>query len=69
MLTLSRKVGEKIEIGEDVVITVQRISGHHTVRLAIDAPDDVTILRSELLAAVNEERKTDEDVSTLRSSI
>ncbi len=47
MLVLSRKVGEKIEIGHGITVEVRRISGHR-VALAFAAPDDVRILRSEL---------------------
>jgi carbon storage regulator len=47
MLILSRKVGEKIQIGDDVTVTVVRIIGGG-VRLAIDAPKSLTIVRQEL---------------------
>lgn len=47
-LCLSRYEGEKILIGDDIVITVVRIS-KDKVRLGIDAPKEVTIFRSELL--------------------
>jgi carbon storage regulator len=49
MLVLSRKPGEKIVIGDDITLTVVRVQGNQ-VRLAIDAPDDVRILRGELVA-------------------
>ncbi|CAN5407307.1 hypothetical protein BH11PLA2_BH11PLA2_34360 [soil metagenome] len=47
MLVLSRKIGEKIRIGTDVLVTVVRI-GPTTVRLGIEAPEDVEIVRTEL---------------------
>jgi carbon storage regulator len=47
MLVLTRKEGEKICIGDDVVITVVR-SGGDKVRLGIEAPSNQLILRSEL---------------------
>jgi carbon storage regulator len=47
MLVLSRKPGEKLFIGEDVTLTVLQVAGHR-VRLAIDAPGQVRILRAEL---------------------
>lgn len=47
MLVLSRKPGEKILIGENVTITIVRI-GPNTVRLGIDAPRDMNIVRDEL---------------------
>ncbi len=48
MLVLSRKPMECINIGDNIVITVLRIQGH-TVRLGIDAPTSVQVIRSELL--------------------
>jgi carbon storage regulator len=52
MLVLSRKPGEKILIGDNVTITVVRI-GPNTVRIGIEAPQDMHILREELQAAVS----------------
>lgn len=48
MLTLSRREGETIHIGEDVVVHVTRIEGGK-VRLSIAAPRSVPIMRGELL--------------------
>ena len=47
MLVLSRKVGERILIGSEVIITVVRI-GPNAVRLGIQAPKDMNIVREEL---------------------
>lgn len=47
MLTLSRRPGETIEIGDDIVIHFNRISGNQ-VSVSIEAPDDVDIWRGEL---------------------
>lgn len=47
MLVLSRKPGQKIHIGENVVIEVMRVHGH-SVRIAIDAPREVNVRRGEL---------------------
>jgi len=52
MLVLTRKVGEKIYLGDDVVITVTAISGQQ-VRLGFTAPPEVSILRNELLVRGN----------------
>ena len=49
MLVLSRKIGEKIDIGSDIVITVVAVQGNK-VRIGIEAPEQVTILRGELTA-------------------
>jgi carbon storage regulator len=48
MLVLGRKLGEKVHIGNHITITVVAIQGNR-VRLAIDAPDQVRIMRAELL--------------------
>uniref|UniRef100_A0A7C2K2D2 Translational regulator CsrA n=1 Tax=Schlesneria paludicola TaxID=360056 RepID=A0A7C2K2D2_9PLAN len=47
MLVLSRKPGEKILIGDNVTVTIVRI-GPNTVRLGIDAPREMNIVREEL---------------------
>jgi len=47
MLVLSRKHGEKINIGHNIVLTVLKSQGG-TVRLGIEAPPQVKILRAEL---------------------
>ena len=48
VLALTRKIGQSINIGDDVVITVERIKGNFA-RLVISAPDEVFILRTELV--------------------
>lgn len=50
MLILQRKAGESLLIGEDITIRVISVDGTR-VRLAITAPEDVSILRSELVVA------------------
>ena len=50
MLVLSRKIGERILIGDDVVITVARITGGG-VRLGVEAPRDLPVVREELTVA------------------
>ena len=47
MLVLSRKVGERILVGDQVTITVVRIVGGG-VRLGIEAPTDLPVVREEL---------------------
>jgi carbon storage regulator len=48
MLVLSRRKGESIVIGDQVRVTVVEIHGRR-VRLAIDAPAEVKVLRAELV--------------------
>ncbi|OUT61811.1 MAG: hypothetical protein CBB71_03725 [Rhodopirellula sp. TMED11] len=47
MLVLSRKVGQKLLIGDDVVMTVHKINGNRAV-LMIDAPKQMSIQRAEV---------------------
>ncbi|QDU95901.1 carbon storage regulator [Lignipirellula cremea] len=47
MLVLSRKEGERLKLGDSIVITVVRVSGEK-VRLGIEAPADLLVLREEL---------------------
>lgn len=48
MLILTRNAGEAVMIGSDVCVTVLGVKGRQ-VRLGIRAPDDVRVLRDELL--------------------
>ena len=47
MLVLSRKEAERIRLGDSIVLTIVRVSGDK-VRLGIEAPSDVIVLREEL---------------------
>jgi carbon storage regulator len=47
MLVLSRKENERIRLGDDIVVTVVRLTGDK-VRLGIEAPSNILVLRDEL---------------------
>ncbi|GIW94704.1 MAG: hypothetical protein KatS3mg110_2745 [Pirellulaceae bacterium] len=47
MLVLSRRESERIRLGDNIVVTVVRVSGDR-VRLGIEAPKEVLVLRDEL---------------------
>jgi carbon storage regulator len=47
MLVLSRKPGEKIVIGKGITVTIVELAGNR-VRIGVDAPDQLRILRGEL---------------------
>lgn len=65
MLILQRKEGESLLLGEDIEITVLSVEAGR-VRLAIQAPRDVTILRRELRVAAEVNREAaDEEASPL----
>ena len=49
MLVLTRKPGEKIHIGPDIILTVLEVNGSK-IRLGIDAPKAISVLRGELFA-------------------
>lgn len=57
MLILQRKAGESLLIGEDIEVTVLSVEAGR-VRLAIDAPKSVSILRSELKNAAEVNRES-----------
>ena len=50
MLVLSRKLGQRFQVGQDIRITVVKID-RNSVRIGIEAPDDVTIYREEIVPA------------------
>lgn len=54
MLVLTRRAGQALSIGNDVVVQVVRVEGDRVV-LGVRAPKDVRIVRAELLEAVGSE--------------
>lgn len=56
MLALTRRPGECIVIGDNVVVTVVEIKGDN-IRLSIDAPREIKIYRGELYNAIATENK------------
>ena len=56
MLILGRKVGDSILIGDDIKVVVLA-SDRGGVRIGIDAPSDVTILRGEIVSDVTAENQ------------
>jgi carbon storage regulator len=68
MLVLSRKVGERIHVGDNIVLEIRRIAGNR-VTVALDAPREVRILRGELDGPAREFRspapKSEETASPL----
>lgn len=51
MLALTRKVGERIVLGDNIVVTVISIKGD-SIRLAIEAPKEIKIYRGEIFDAI-----------------
>ena len=54
MLVLTRKIGEKVMIGDDVSVTILGLFGNH-VRLGINAPKSVDIHREEIYVKIQSE--------------
>jgi carbon storage regulator len=53
MLVLSRRIGETLRIADDILVTIVDVKGNQ-VRLGIDAPAAVTVLREELVQTDHE---------------
>lgn len=56
MLLITRRVGEKIMVGDDIVVHIKEIVGS-TVRVGIEAPRSTPIYREEIWEAVREENR------------
>jgi len=56
MLILTRKPGERVRIGEDVVITVFGVNGNQ-VRIGVDAPREVEVHREEIYERIQNEQR------------
>jgi carbon storage regulator len=56
MLVITRKIGERVCIGDDIVVEVLDIVGH-TVRIGIEAPGSVPIFRHEIWLEVQAENR------------
>jgi carbon storage regulator len=56
MLVIARRAGERICLGEDIIVTVLEITGS-TVRLGIEAPAEISVYRHEIRAAIEEENR------------
>ena len=64
MLILQRKKGESIVVGSDIIISVSDV-GADWVKLAIDAPAEIKVLRSELLEAARVNQEAAAGVETI----
>ena len=57
MLILQRKAGEALRIGENITVSILSVDSGR-VRIAIDAPTEIPILRSELLETIETNRES-----------
>ena len=68
MLVLSRKAGERIWIGDDISVTVVRITGGG-VRIGVEAPKEMPVVREELKLKLDQEASPEyDDQSTFDSN-
>jgi len=58
VLILTRKTGERVRIGEDIVITVFSINGNQ-VRLGVEAPREIEVHREEIYDRIQSETNLD----------
>jgi carbon storage regulator len=56
VLILTRRIGEKLIIGENVTVTILGVKGRQ-IRIGIDAPRDVTVNREEIFQRILKERE------------
>lgn len=61
MLILQRKKGESLSINDNITVTIMD-TGTDWVKLAIDAPKEIPVLRSELKEAADENKKASAEV-------
>ena len=57
MLVIGRKKGQSVIIGDDIEVTVVKVEDG-AVKLAINAPKEITILRKELVEEIQQENKS-----------
>ena len=57
MLVLTRRIGEIIRIGPDIVVTILGVNGSQ-VSIGVDAPRDVAVHREEIFERIKHERNT-----------
>jgi carbon storage regulator len=68
MLVLSRKVGQELIIGDNIRIVVSRVAGNR-VSLAIQAPDNVHVIRAELQDIRDQFAEAEEEAPRPRTSL
>ena len=74
MLVISRRIGEELKIGDDIIVKIVDIDKNQ-VKIGVDAPRDISILRMELVEEITKQNKlsinksTETDLHTLSSMI
>jgi carbon storage regulator len=60
MLILTRKLNEKIKIGNDITVTIVEVRGDQ-VKIGVEAPNDVKVFRQEVFQAIQQENRAAAD--------
>ena len=68
MLILTRRIGEKLVIGDNVTVTVLGVKGHQ-VRIGIDAPREVMVNREEIYRRILKEKKVLNENDRVRTPV
>ena len=68
MLVLSRKQQQQIKIGDQITVTIVKVKGN-TVRVGIEAPRDVRVIRAELPKEANSQEDTEVETATTLAEV
>ena len=55
MLILTRRIGEKLMIGDEVMVTILNVSGNQ-IKIGIEAPNDVSVHREEIYLRIQNDK-------------
>lgn len=62
MLILSRKIDQKIRIGDDIILTIIDVKGDQ-VKIGVEAPSNVKVYRQEVFSAIQSENTAANNIS------